>query len=60
MLHNKYQGPVPCGFSDKIFSCFPYVKNVTPGRPIFGPSGILLKKLDSGPLSDAAYQISVL
>ena len=62
MLHTKYQGSRPCGFSQEDFSHFPYIslcKTIDPPElGHFWPQGYILNKLDRGLLGDAKYQIS--
>ena len=42
----------------KMFSCFPYIKHVTPGQDQFRPQGHNLNKLGLGQLGYVSYQIS--
>ena len=64
MLHTKYQGSMPYGFSQKDF--FKYfslykpidVNSVSPGRGHFWHLAQNLNKLGIGPLDDATYQLS--
>ena len=59
ILHIKYQGSRPCGFRQEVFSSCTLYKTCDPrGGAIFGPRGIILKKLVEPLLDDAIYQIS--
>ena len=63
MLHTKYQGSRPCGFTQEDFLRFPLYLSLcetfdTRGGALFWPQGYNLNKLGSGPLGDATYQLS--
>ena len=49
MLHNKYQGSLPCGFRREDFSHFPYISLCIicdpPGGAISGPRSIISTNL---------------
>ena len=60
MLHTKYQGSRPYGFSQEGFHVFPYIslyKACVLGHGYFWLQGDNSNKLCRGPLGDATYQI---